>query len=184
MTLGDVLAVVAGLLAFVATWTAILLATALLFPATTARAQQRVQAKPWRSFFLGVAVCLIGGGTAVALLNLPDPGAKVLGWVLFGLLWGCLLLGAAGIAQLLGARIRAQSPGLSPFAGLVYGSLILGVAQLFPGIGWFFLAPLAWLCALGAGVAALWPGRKNQADTAPLLLREAASSLEEAGVGR
>jgi hypothetical protein len=184
MTLGDVLAVVSGLLGLVATWTAVLLATAFLFPSVTARAYQQAQSRPWLCFFIGVAVCLTLGLASVFLLALPNPGAKLAGWVLFGLLWTRLLVGGAGIAQLMGDRIRDRSPNVSPFAGLAYGSLILGVALFFPAVGWFFLAPLAGLWSLGVGVMALFRVRRPGPAVAAELPEVPVTIWEEAGAGR
>lgn len=157
MTLGDVLAVVAGVLGLAVTGIAILLAMVLIFPRTTERARQHVL-KPWRAFFVGLLVALTLGVLALVLLNVPNPVVKILGWVLFSWLCVRLLIGMAGLLQVMAERIRERAPHLSDFTALACASVVLTIALFFPGVGWLFLAPIIGTCSLGAGMLALaWP---------------------------
>lgn len=172
MTLGDVLAVISGILGLAATWAAVLMATALLFPSATERAQRLVQHRPIVSFLIGTLVFLPLGPASVLRINAPNGAVKVLGWLLCGWLFTRLFVGGAGLAQLMAERIGDRSPDCSSFRALVCSCGILTVAMFFPLIGWFILAPVAGLCALGAGVAAMrlpWSWSAPRREPIPVL---------------
>src|SRR4028118_2327813 len=72
MTIGDVLAVVAGVgSACFAAW-ALLLSMALLFNQPTRLAQQHFEENPWRVLLTGTVLTLLGIGSATVLLNQPN----------------------------------------------------------------------------------------------------------------
>lgn len=155
MTLGDVLAVVAGLVGAAVSWAAVLLLTALLFPAATQRACNRLELRPWRSLLVGILLAGTIGASGVALWGAGPGGLKVLGFLLLFVLWLDLCIGAAGVTQLIGVRIGEKAPGLSPFKSLSYASAIFSVAMFFPFLGWFFVGPLVVFWSVGSGIAAL-----------------------------
>ncbi|MCC6420620.1 MAG: hypothetical protein IT429_20475 [Gemmataceae bacterium] len=186
MTLGDVLAVLATVVSLVVTGMAVVLAAALLFPAATGRAQRQLQFRPWLSLGVGVIVGLVGGFPALVLLALPHPGAKLCGGFLLSLLGTRVVVGAAGVVQVMADHIRDRSPSVSPFAALSYSGGLFVVAFLFPCFGWLFLLPIAVLWSLGAGVTALrWgpePRRPMLESDLPVVQAVSQTSAREPGV--
>ena len=79
ITIGDALAVVGGLFGVCLSLWALVMATAMLFGARAERAEGAL-ARPWRCFFIGLAVALTLGVLAVALVAQPLPLAKLLGF--------------------------------------------------------------------------------------------------------
>lgn len=112
-----------------------------------------------RSLLAGLAPLSIAL-LALALLGKrlgPLPGALVSGGVL---LWG--LLGAAGLAAQVGARLWPQADGWRQSRN---GGLVLACTALLPVVGWFLILPLIVLFGMGVQVRA-WFGRKERpADT-------------------
>jgi hypothetical protein len=162
MYMGDVFAIFGGMLAVGIALPGLLLAWSLIFPATVERARMRLEGTPWRCFWLGLAVVLVGGLPLAALLNVPAGPVQFVGWVGLFVLLACASLGAAGLAALMGERLRnpdvwrggagltASAPG-----ALLRGAVALELAAVFPLVGWFVVIPIATICALGAALLAL-----------------------------
>mgnify|MGYP005855933537 CR=1 FL=1 len=158
MTLAQVQAAVALVVALVLTWTGLMVAVALYFPRSTRRAEEAISTGTGRRFGVG----LLGLGAAVIsamLLAAPNGLVKLIGALISTALLAAATVGAAGLSRLLGRRIAEASGVRSEFGSLVRGSLLFSLATLFPGIGWYLFAPVATLLSLGGGIAALWPGR-------------------------
>jgi hypothetical protein len=161
MTLGDVLGITFFIIGTGAALTALMLATMLLFPRVVERARERVQSKPYRCFGIGAVMTLTLGVLAIAMLQVPQGPVKFLGILLFFGLSCIVFVGASGIAKLMGERVNEMAKPLTPFAGLLRGSIIISVSLIFPVVGWLFLTPVAAVCALGAGTWALLSGRRR-----------------------
>jgi hypothetical protein len=158
MTLAQVQAAVAVIVALGLSWAGLLLAIALSLPLQTGIAESLLEENPKRCLLSGVGMSLLCV-VAIGLLQIPNGLAKLLGFVLLLALGAALTIGAAGLAQLMGQRIGEMSGAKTTFGALVRGSLVYSLALFFPYIGWFLFAPLSGLCALGAGTAALRPRR-------------------------
>ncbi len=156
MTLAYVQAIVAGFVGLIASLTGLLMAVALLLPLNTGKAEKALDQSPVRCFLsgLGMLIVLI---FALVCLNIPVPLIKLVGFVLTLGLVALGVLGGAGLAQLMGRRIGEMSGARTSFGCLVRGSLVYSIGVLFPYAGWFLLAPLSMICALGAGLSAVWP---------------------------
>ena len=156
MSLAWVQAVVATFVAMMVSLTGLLTATAILLPVHTRKAEAALERSPKRC--LGGGICLmLFFALGMGLLSNPFPLLKLMGFLVISGLGSLLTLGGAGMAQLMGKRISEMSGAKTTFGALVRGSIAYSVGVFFPYIGWFVLAPLSILCALGAGVAALWP---------------------------
>ena len=162
MTQAQVQAAIALVMAIIISWAGLLMATALTLPGSTAKAQDALQTAPRRCFLHGLGLLLIFG-VAVQITTLPFPILKLVGVLLMLALGGLAVLGAAGIAYLLGQRIGEMSGAKTSFGTLTRGSLLYGVAALFPLIGWYLFAPISVICALGAGAWAVKPERNSAA---------------------
>jgi len=161
MTIGDVLAVTAGIGAVGAAWTAAILLFALAFPAKTAAAQAKLTEAPGASFGIGLAVVLGGGLLSVVCWNAPAGPVKLLAVVLAAGICLTAALGSAGAVRLLGERIDADAR-MSPFASLTRAAILYVLAGFLPVLGWFVLLPCALALSVGGGVAALAPKRVKQ----------------------
>ncbi len=160
MTLAQVQAAVAIVVALIATWSGLLMAVALALPELTGRAEHALEARTRRCFVNGIASLLLLV-LSVALLRLPNPLAKVIGQALMLLLAATLTVGMAGIAQLMGKRIGEMSGAKTSFGALARGSLVLSLALFFPYMGWLIFAPISSVCAAGAGAIALIPKHRE-----------------------
>ena len=153
--MADIAAVFGILLSVGIVFPGLLSAWRLLFPATVARAQARLEFTPWRCFWLGgVAVALLVV-PSVTLLALPFGPAKLAGWALISLTLGVASLGAAGLASKMAGQAQQGSPALTPLGAFVRAAVALELAAAFPVIGWFVAMPLLAVTALGATLFAL-----------------------------
>ncbi|HZO90454.1 MAG TPA: hypothetical protein VFB38_19160 [Chthonomonadaceae bacterium] len=158
MTLAQVQAVVAAVVALALSWAGLLLAVSLTLPVQTEKAARSLELAPKRCLLSGVGLFLLFL-LGIRILGAPNPLVKLMAGLLLLGLGAVLSVGAAGLAQLMGDRIGEMSGAKTSFGLLVRGSLVYSAALFFPYLGWFLFAPLTTLCALGAGAAALWPKR-------------------------
>lgn len=152
--IGDVTMVFATLAALGIVFPGLLVAWLLLLPNVVARAQQRVMCSPWKSFALGV-VTLVVVAIPIALLNAAAGPLQFIGIVSVFVLLTIVSIGAAGVAALMGERLRAQGVNATTPGGLLRGAIALEFAMGFPLVGWFIVLPLVAIVSLGAAVFAL-----------------------------
>ncbi len=155
VTIGDVFSVVSLIFAIcISTW-ALLLGSALLFRQRTDIAQQTIENRPWKSFFVGFALLLVVGTLGMGMVANPNPAVKLLGtFIVLGLL-SIAAIGAAGLSQLIGARMQPMDPSLSAYRAIGRGAMIVVVAGLLPLVGWWVFTPIVLSVSLGAGLSAL-----------------------------
>ena len=150
MSLAQVQLAVAVVTVLIFSWMALTLATALMFPVHSLRASEILEAKPKKSFFVGVGMTVLFIA-AFAMFGSPIPPLKLVGFLGTLVLGAWLCIGAGGLSRLLGQRIGEMAGAKTSFGEVVRGSLILSVAMAFPYFGWFLFAPVALISALGAG---------------------------------
>lgn len=171
MYMGDVFAIFGTLLAVGIALPGLLLAWSLLFPALVARSGARLAATPWRCLGAGLAGLLLALPPVVILLGQAAGPAQLLGWAGIALLLTGASMGAAGLAGLMGARLRGAAEQATAGA-LLRGAIALELATAFPLVGWFVVLPLTAICALGAALLALLrrkaPATQPTPITAPL----------------
>ena len=154
MSLAQVQATVALFVALMISLTGLLTSVAILLPAHSQRAEEALEQSPKRCLFVGL-LSLLTFGFGIVLLNIPNPLMKLIGFALVTAISGIVTVGGAGMAGLMGKRISEMSGAKTTFGALVRGSVAYSVAVFFPYIGWFVLAPISIVCALGAGVRAM-----------------------------
>jgi hypothetical protein len=155
VTMGDVLAVAAGLFGICfATW-ALLLASALLFMRRSELAEEAIRRSPGKTIFKGLLLAGVLGVIGLALLSQPLPVGKLLGWLMILALLATSALGLAGLARIIAARVAQMEPNLSEYACLVRAAMVLVVPGILPFLGWFLIAPLLLFAGAGAGMAAV-----------------------------
>jgi len=159
MSLAYVQAAAATVIYLIATWAGLMISMALLLPKQASKAEATLEKSPGRTFGVGIGMALILG-ISLLILNIPNPLAKLVGFLLLFGLGGLLAVGASGIAYLLGKRIGALSGEQTSFGTLMRGSIAYSLAGGFPIIGWWLFTPLTLLFALGAGTLAVLPDRE------------------------
>ncbi len=133
---------------------ALLVGLNLLMPGVTIRAQVRLRETPGKSFGLGAVLTAVFLLIILVTFQIPGPGqAFGVGFAVAAM--GLGTLGAAGMARLLGERIRPLVKPNSDMMNLLRGAVVYELACLVPFVGWFIFAPLVGMMVLGAAVFAL-----------------------------
>ena len=152
MTLGDVLAAVSlvittGFAAFCA-----MLLSALLFPSRASRAAREIEFHPWKctlvGLFIGVPWALIG----IQIFSVPNPVFRVFGLGILLILFFVAAAGSGGHAKLVAGRIARTSKFDSELGSAALGTFLVVGASLLPLVGWFVIAPILSLSAIGSGL--------------------------------
>lgn len=131
--------------AFVIALPALWLLSRGLWPHKSDQLRAQAERSLFKSFWLGVPPLIFGILLVTALAKLPKLGglAALTGGVF--IVWG--LIGAGGIASLIGERLWPQS---APWQQTKWGGLTLVCCALLPVVGWFVLLPL--MAVTGAGL--------------------------------
>ena len=164
MSLGDVLLIFGLLLAHGVAMPGLAVTWGLLYPGGVARSRSRLAQTPGRCFLLGLGALAFGA----ILVRLGFALGPVPGWFGLGLLLALASLGAAGLAALLGERLRAEGLAVSPTGALLRGAVALELAVVVPLIGWFVILPLGTVAMLGAATFALLRREPRVATPPPL----------------
>jgi hypothetical protein len=103
-------------------------------------------------FWLGAVTTVILLPPIAILLELPFKLAWILGCSVSFIV---LALAGLGAARFAAKRARQSAPHVGDTAAFVRGAVVLELAAGFPVIGWFVVAPVALITALGAAVFAI-----------------------------
>jgi hypothetical protein len=161
MTVGDVNAVIALILAGAITLWATLLTFGIIFGEKSRRAAQLTESAPGKCIGIGALLGVSGIGIGLGLVNLKGVGG-LLGWILLVGVLFLATIGASGLSRIAGARIRALSATQSELAGMARGAALLVLSGLLPGLGWLLVFPLQLFASIGAGMQAVF-GRESLA---------------------
>jgi Na+/melibiose symporter-like transporter len=154
MIMADVYTVTFSLIGILLSLPALLVAINLLMPKVTQRVQTRLEQTPGRSFVLGVPVTAAFALWIAVTSQLPGVG-QAMAFIAAALFMGLGTIGGAGLARLLGDRIRPLARSNSELTSLVRGAVVYELAALVPIVGWFLFIPLAGIMAVGAAAFAL-----------------------------
>lgn len=165
-TIGDSFSIVAILLGMGLTLWSLILTFSLMFIRRAQAAREMGEARPWRSFGIGLLMTALPGLFAFVLTQSPNQGAKLLGITLILLLGAMALVGASGISMLIAGRMRALDPELTHYGSMARGSMILVFGTFFPLLGWFLVGPVLFIVSLGLGTQTLLARERSHA-TAP-----------------
>lgn len=128
-----------------------------LFPVLTSKTRQNVEQMPVRSFLVGLVNFLFFGFIGLAF---GSAGAGLLAVIILVILFGLYGLGLAGMALLVGQRLR---PGdVQPVRQILAGSLTLEMAAIVPFVGWFGVPVIA-LTGLGGLIIAFVTRKRKPA---------------------
>lgn len=167
--MADVYAVFGTMLSLGIVFPGMLLALRILFPELVQRAETRIGQTPARSFGMGLVGLLIAAVPIAILIALPVGLTKVLGVLMILGSLAVASLGAAGVACVMGSRIRDWTGNeRGTMRAFLFGALALEMAAAFPFIGWFLFIPIIIVMSLGAALFALlgWgPAESTEATT-------------------
>ena len=127
----------------------------LLFPNLVGRAQIWVEKSPTACFGLGLIIVPALVIPIILLFSLSFGPAKFLAWILLGASLAISSIGSAGIAALLGERLKQSGNNYSALNAFVRGAIILELASFFPLLGWLFVWIPLLLTSFGATLFAL-----------------------------
>jgi hypothetical protein len=157
ITIGDCLSVIGFIVGTcIALW-ALMVGVALLFGKRVFQAEERLKTAPWKALGTGALLAGTVGVIGVGFWASPNGLLKLIGYILSMIVLALAVIGGAGLAQMVGERIRSFGSPLPPFDALQRGAALIVLAALVPFFGWFFFLPLTILTALGAGFYAFWP---------------------------
>ncbi len=148
-TIGDNLLVFGGFALSAITLWALILLSSLLFRVKVAVASREAEAHPWRALTVGMLVGLPAMIVLVILANVPHPIVKILALVGALALLALSAVGGAGIARLIGERVRQAGGAQTSFGATATGSALMVGAMLVPLVGWLFIAPAMLFMGLG-----------------------------------
>lgn len=155
MNMGWVIGIFGFLLALAIALPGLLLSWALLLPATVERVRRRAEAGPWRCFGVGLAVLLVTIVALGLLFAIAAGPLQMLAWAGLAAVLALASLGMAGLAALMGERMRVGPPPTLTPGSLVRSAVALELAVMVPVLGWFFLFPAVVCVSLGAAALAL-----------------------------
>lgn len=159
--MANVLTVVWLVIGTVAANTSLLVWASLMFPQPVERARQRLERRPYASFFIGLPFTLFSVIVAGAFLKEGNPGGvQMIGWLLLAPMLVCSIIGGAGFARILADRIAPRMRNESPILALTGGALCTTLPGLLPVIGWFVYYPTTLFMATGAGLMGLVSRRR------------------------
>ncbi|MCI0578286.1 MAG: hypothetical protein L0332_10995 [Chloroflexi bacterium] len=169
----DVYIVVFSLLGILISLPGLVVALNLLLPRVTANAATRLARTPGKSFVLGVPVVasFLLWIAITSQINFGPIRATSFLATFAGM--GLGTVGAAGLARLLGERLRPMAGPTSELGALVRGAVVYELACLVPIVGWFLFIPLVGTAVMGAAVFGLlgWiPRPKVASAAAPVVL--------------
>ena len=131
----------------------------LFLPKPVARARQKLEAAPMRSFLVGFInvlswlVILILWFVWTQYKGGPDVFVYLIGTALaILLLIGLIIPGIPGVVAMAGLTGRRWNASASPLGQDLRGGLLLVLACLTPYVGWFVFTPALLCTAIGAGL--------------------------------
>lgn len=120
------------------------------FPNAVDRCMQTYRTRPIWSIILGVGVGVPGTAFGLLVLQSGSPVGQFIGFSFLFLLTTLAILGAAGLARLIGQRLNSPQDAQQPWKRVYRGSIVLAITFLFPLVGWFLVLPFTFLSGLGA----------------------------------
>ncbi|HEX5502551.1 MAG TPA: hypothetical protein VFW96_07995 [Thermomicrobiales bacterium] len=167
MAFGDVCLIFGTLLSVGIALPGLLVTWALLLPGVAGRARLRLERTPGRCLGLGLGWLALSLIPLRLLFTIPGLGVA-LGWLGSGALLTIASIGAAGLAMLMGDRLRQGGTPASPHGATLRGAVALELAAAFPLLGWFIVLPVVSLLVLGAAGFALLRWSPRPAALPPL----------------
>lgn len=176
MIMADVFTVLLVILGFWLLFPACCLMARSLAPARVEAARDHMVAHPYGSFAWGLVVWLPSLLAIVLLSKGPGPLKLAAAFGLAGLM-AHTFLGLAGLATHIGQGLESPLDADRPWLATLRGMVCLQIPATLPFLGWFVVAPTAFL--LGAGAA--WRTRKGEARVPEVVSSSAETSVATDG---
>ena len=112
-----------------------------------------------KSFFVGIPVTVVAVFIVIGLGKLEGIGqaAGILG---FSVLLLFAEVGVAGIATVIGRRLKSPVDQEQPWRATLRGGIVLVLSYLLPLVGWFLILPITIISGGGAATRMLFPRKK------------------------
>lgn len=163
MIMADVFKILFIILGILITTVAYWLLFEALFRRVVERASVVYEANPYKVAVLGAVVGVPLFVASLGLLN-SAAGLKLLGAILMSGLLLVGMLGSAGLARLVGARLASATDSAYPWRRVLRGGIVLSITFVLPIVGWFVVLPLT----LASGVGAVILSRAGRRVPAPV----------------
>ncbi|MDZ4860738.1 MAG: hypothetical protein SGI88_17320 [Candidatus Hydrogenedentes bacterium] len=131
-----------------------------LFKKMVKQASIEYEQHPLRATFVGLVSGAPLFGISLALLN-SAAGLKFVGVVLLSVVLLVGLVGSAGLARLVGARLASATDASFPWRRVLRGGIVLSITFVLPIVGWFIVLPLTLASGFGAVVVSRWTQRRS-----------------------
>ncbi len=161
--LGSTLFVVTVVLLILASLLGAMLLASALFGSAVERTARACEHRPKTSLLVGLPVTTIAALFCAALSKGPGP-ARSLATVLGLGLASALILGLAGVALHVGAKLWSRYDVDRPYRRLVRGAIVVELAAALPIFGWLLVFPLLASMGIGALVIGLFSRSPSRAE--------------------
>ena len=161
--IADVYAIMFVVVILLITFPGLIIVLQFALPRRVDIAQQWLERKPGRTFLIGLPFAGGVGLFSVALSGSGGPAAMV-GIAMGVMMTAVALCGTAALAGRLGSHLLGNSDSQSLLKRTGYGAFIIGLASLFPVVGWFLVLPFLYTASLGAALLAVL-GRAPRGET-------------------
>ena len=151
VTIGDVTAIVAFLSGLGLSSWALVVCAGLLMPERVDRARAALAFSLRACILRGLGLVAVPGIISFVLIVQPAPLGKLLGMAGLLCLLALAVVGTAGISRAAAEQIRSMQPDVSDYASFTRGAGFLIGGAMLPLLGWFLVAPLMLVAALGCG---------------------------------
>ncbi len=150
MLLADTMAIFFVILGLLIAFPSLWLLCSGLWPAFVSESCQLFEKGILKSFFIGIPVTAASVFIIAALGKLPASFGQIGGILSFSLLMLCAQSGLAGLAMLLGRRLKSPVDQERPWKGTLRGGVVLALSYLLPLLGWFLILPASVIIGIGS----------------------------------
>ena len=151
MTIGDVQAVLAFIIALALTLWATILSGVFLFGDSARRAEQAIATRSGATIGTGFLVFLLSVPLAIFMVS-KSGLVQLLGFAAILVIAAIACIGSSGIALMVAGKMQQQDPKMSRFTAILRGTALLVATGFTPILGWFFAYPVLVIASVGAGL--------------------------------
>jgi hypothetical protein len=151
--------VVGVLIAFPSLW----LLCAALCPDFVQRNVSAIEHGFLKSFLIGIPVVVASVILTGIIGKLPASFGQIGGILTFSLVMLFAQAGVAGVATLVGRRLKSPVDVERPWKATLRGGIVLVLSYLLPIVGWFLILPVSIIVGAGSSMRAIFPARKPKA---------------------
>ncbi|MBX9723516.1 MAG: hypothetical protein K2X81_19075, partial [Candidatus Obscuribacterales bacterium] len=132
MLFADTMAIFFVVIGFLIAFPSLWLFCSGLWPAFVQRTTDAVEKGFWKSFLIGIPITVLSVVLVVVVGKLPGSIGQIGGILAFSLLMLFAQTGVAGLAGLLGRRLRSPADIERPWKGTLRGGIVLSLSYLLP----------------------------------------------------